>query len=129
MDHRLAIERRELRDDVGPRLPGDQDAAHRARVADPERRRAALSLCRVAVREIGAVAFLRVNHGNTRGAEAFDQPRDRRNDRLQQADVVAETRAEAARLDEVALHVDDDERGRLALEAEGERLGGDLRHQ
>jgi hypothetical protein len=34
----------------------------------------------------------------------------RRDHRLQRRDVVAERLAEAARLDEVALHVDDDER-------------------
>ena len=33
------------------------------------------------------------------------------------ADIVAEALAEAARLDEVALHVDDDQRGRLGIEA------------
>ena len=45
-------------------------------------------------------------------AEQPDQPRRRRDDRLQPRHVVAERVAEAARLDEVALHVDDDERVR-----------------
>ncbi len=36
---------------------------------------------------------------------------DRRHDGLEQRDVVAEALAEAAGLDEVALHVDDDEGG------------------
>ena len=43
-------------------------------------------------------------------AEQRDQPRRGGDDRLEPRDVVAEAVAEAALLDEVALHVDDDER-------------------
>ena len=44
---------------------------------------------------------------------------------LEQADVVAERLAEAARLQEVALHVDDEERRALKRDGERLRLGGD----
>ena len=48
--------------------------------------------------------------------------------RAQQRDVVAERGAEAARLEKVALHVDDDQRGGGRVEFEGIRLSVDLRH-
>ena len=44
---------------------------------------------------------------------------------LEQADVVAERLAEAARLEEIALHVDDHERRALKRDGERLRLGGD----
>ncbi len=51
-----------------------------------------------------------------------------RDGRAQQRDVVAERVAEAARLEEVALHVDDDQRGGGRVEFEGIGLSVDLRH-
>ena len=46
----------------------------------------------------------------------------------QQRDIVAECVAETARLEEVALHVDDDQRGGGRVEFEGIGLSVDLRH-
>ena len=54
---------------------------------------------------------------------------ERGDDGLQVADVVAERLAEAARLDEVALHVDDHQRGGGGVERERVRLGGNGGHE
>ena len=48
--------------------------------------------------------------------------------RAEQRHVVAERLAEAARLEEVALHVDDDQRGAREVERDRLRLGVDLRY-
>ena len=49
--------------------------------------------------------------GGNRGGAGRDRP-------AQQADVVAERLAEAAGLEEVALHVDDDQRGAAGVESD-----------
>src|SRR5205814_4505411 len=54
-------------------------------------------------------------------APGREQRGDRRDRRREQADVVAERGAEAARLDEIALHVDDDECGARRREGVLER--------
>ena len=56
--------------------------------------------------------FARVDHQHALRARRVEHALARRDDRLQRRDVVAERFAEAAGLDEVALHVDDEERGR-----------------
>jgi hypothetical protein len=58
-------------------------------------------------------------------APGGEQGGDRRDGRVQQGDIVAERGAEAARLDEIALHVDDHEGGRFGGEAVVERRCGD----
>src|SRR5271170_5339367 len=55
------------------------------------------------------------------GAKERDQLGDRRHDLRDRRQIVAERLAEAARLDEVALHVDDDERGMGGIERIGKR--------
>ncbi len=90
---------------------------------------AAVALGGRAVGKVGPVAFHGVDHRQAGGAEAVDQLLHRRHDRRDAADVVAEARAEAARLGEVALHVDDDQRHRVRLEGKGEGERVDLRHQ
>jgi len=75
------------------------------------------------------MAFARVDDGQARLAKAFDQPARRRHYGGEAGDVVAEAGAEAARLDEVPLHVDDDERGARRVEREGEGRGRDVGHQ
>ena len=62
------------------------------------------------------MAFLGVDDRQPAARKAADQPPDGRHDRREPVHVVAEALAEAAGLDEVALHVDDDERGRRRLE-------------
>ena len=65
------------------------------------------------------MAFARVDHRQTRRPRAVDQPGDRRHDGLQGPDVITQRGAEAAILDEVALHVDDDQRRARRVEVEG----------
>ena len=108
-----------------PRLAANQNPPHRAGRADARGRRAALDLGGRRIRHIRAVAFAGVddqNAGRARGRQHRLQRRDRG---LEQAHVVAERFAEAARLQEVALHVDDDERRTLERDGERLRFGGD----
>jgi hypothetical protein len=56
------------------------------------------------------VALTGVDHDDPGAPRRLEHPSDRLDRRAQQRDVVAEQLAEAARLDEVALHVDDQER-------------------
>ena len=108
-------------------LAADQDAAHRPGVADALRRLAAGELGGRRVGQVGAVALAGVDHqdaGGARGVERAGAGADRA---LEQRDVVAERLAEAAGLEEVALHVDDDERGAAGVEgrsARARRRGG-----
>ncbi len=70
------------------------------------------------------MAFAGVDDRQSGSAEGGEQPCRRRNDCLQKSDLVAQCFAETAGLDEVALHVDDDE-GRMVpieVEVEGTRL-------
>ena len=85
---------------------------------------AAGELRRRCVREVGAVALAGVDDEHPGGAGGGDGGGAGRDGALQQRDVVAERLAEAAGLEKVALHVDDDERGRGRVKADGGRLGG-----
>ena len=108
VDHRLARQRIELGDDVVPGLAADEDAPHRAR-----RRR-----CVVVPRPRTFLAggrSLRSGRWPSRvcmtgrpvGAPGGEQRAVRLDRPAQLRDVVAEHLAEAARLEEIALHVDD----------------------
>jgi hypothetical protein len=70
-----------------------------------------------------------VDHRQAGGAESLDQPFHRRHDRHHPADIVAEAGAEAARLGEVALHVDDDQCHRPWPEGKRKRQCVDRGHQ
>ena len=72
VDHDLAGFGGEARHDGAARLARDQDAAHRAGIADALARRAALPLARRQVRQVRLVAFARVDDGQrlTRGNAA-----------------------------------------------------------
>ena len=113
---------RKLGDDLAAGLAVDQDAAHRARVADaqlglPRRRLAGGQSDRSGLWHSRVWTI-----GRPAARKRVQQPAHVGHDRLQPGDVVAERFAEAAGLDEVALHVDDDQgepcRGG---QAEGER--------
>ena len=95
---------------VGARLAGDQDAAHRAGVADAQRGLAARALGRRAVGEVGRWHSVVWTPASPRARQAVEQRARSARSPRQQRDVVAERCAEAAGLDEVALHVDDDQR-------------------
>ena len=117
------VGRIEVRHDVVPGLAADQDPPHRPGIADPLRRHAAGDLGRRRVGEVRPVPLAGVDHqhaGRPRRRQRGGAGHDRG---LQQRDVVAERLAEAARLEEVPLHVDDDERGAADLERDRTRLG------
>ena len=127
VDHRLAGDRIELRDDVVAGLAADEDAPHRAGIADAHRGLAALELRLRRVGEIGAVPFARVDDQQSGGARGLEHRSARRDRAAEQRHVVAERFPEAARLEEVALHVDDDERGAGQVERDRFRFSLDGR--
>jgi hypothetical protein len=101
----------ELRDDVVAGFAADQNPSHRARIADPHARRTARDLRRRRIGEIGQVPFAGVHHENS-GVTCSLQHVGAGLDRTGRLrDIVAECLAEAAVLEEIALHVDNDERG------------------
>ena len=126
IDHRLAFDRIKLWDDVVAGLAAHQDAAHRSGVADAQRRRAALDLGRRCIRQIRAVALARVDHQHAGRARSAEDGPARADRGLQQRDVVTERFAEPAGLEEIALHVDDDERSAIELDCNRLRLGDNL---
>jgi hypothetical protein len=128
-DDRLAGQGRQLGDDLRTRLAVDQDAAHGAGIADAQGGATAQALGGRAVGEVGLVAFAGVDDRQAGGTEGVHEPAQGGHDRLQAGDIVAERVAEAAGLDEVALHVDEDQGKPAGLPGERERLGHDLRHQ
>ena len=113
VDDRLARRGRELVDDVVAELAADQDAALGPGSAD-----AALEACRAPAWPAGsrvmsaAVALARVDHQHARRPRGGEQRLSGSTTRRSRRDVVAEPLAEAARLEEVALHVDDHQRRR-----------------
>ena len=88
------------------------------------RRRAAVELGGRAVRQVRLVALAGVDHHDAGLAGGGDQRGQRRHHLEQLVDVVAEALAETAGQQEVALHVDDDQRGLACDERERRRLGG-----
>ena len=75
--------------------------------------------------EIRAVAFAGVDHRQPGGPPRGEQRLVRLDGAAELRDVVAEHLAEAARLEEIALHVDDEQRALRGDELERIRLGGD----
>src|SRR4029077_1219563 len=73
------------------------------------------------VGEIRPVAFARVDDEQARGTRRFQHRLAGRDRRAEQRHVIAERFAESARLEEVALHVDEDQRGTRKVERH--RLG------
>src|SRR6516165_2825818 len=72
VDHRLAGSRIKLRDDVVAGLAAYENAAHRARGADAQRRIATLDFDRRSIGEVRSMPFSGVNHehiGSARGHE------------------------------------------------------------
>ncbi len=71
-----------------------------------------------------------VDHQHAGAPRGVEDALAGRDDGLERRDIVAEGFAEAARFDEIALHVDDKKRRRLRFEGKLVRLGRDgfLRH-
>src|SRR5258706_1441953 len=127
-DDGLTRQRRQVRHDVIARLAVDQDAAHGPGVADAHRRASAAALGGRTVGEIGAMSLARVQHAEAVGPTPGEELPHRGHDGGEPAHVVAEGLPEAAPLDEVALHVDDDQGRRRGLEGERIGPGGHLGH-
>ena len=113
----------ELGDDVVAGLAAHQDAAHRTGIADAGRAAAADLLGRRQIEQVGPMALARVEHRQAGGAPGLEQRAVRLDRPPQLRHVVAEHFAEAARLEEVALHVDDEQRERRGIEREGIGFG------
>jgi hypothetical protein len=127
-DHELAGSWGEVGDDRESGLAFDEHPSHRARITDPKARLPASSLRGRAVRKIGRMALLGVEDGPLEAPKQGQKLMHHRHDPPERSHVVPERLAEAAGLDEVALHVDDDkpEVADGALEIVG--LCGDGRH-
>ena len=130
VDHRLAGQRTELGNDVVARLAADQYAAHRAGRADAHRGMPALDLGFGRVGKIGAVALAGVDHQQAGLARRVQHGLTGRNRAAKQRDIVAERLAKAARLEEIALHVYDDQRRARQVERDrfGLRMDGRAHH-
>ena len=96
------------------------NAPHRARRADAHRGIAALDLDRRGVGQIGPVAFAGVDDENA-GRRAAASTTRTVPPRLQPRDVVAERRAEAAGLQKIPLHIDNDQRHPADIDGERAR--------
>ena len=91
-----------------------------------KRRRAALDLGRRRVRQIGQMALAGVNDQHAGRARRIQHRGDRLHRSRKLADVIAERLAKTARLHEIALHVDDEKRGRRPVERDRLRLRCEL---
>ena len=125
VDDRLTGLGIELGNDVVAGFAAHQNAAHRAGVADGRRAAAADFFGRRQVGEVGPMALPRMENGKSGGAPRRQKFAVRLDGAAQLRDVVAEHFAKAARLEKIALHVDDQERAMLRKEHEFVRLGLD----
>jgi hypothetical protein len=125
VDHHLIVERVEFGNDVVAGLAANENAPHRAGIADPQGRRAALDLGRRRIRQIGQMTLAGVHDQHADVAGRFQHRCDRLHRARELGDVVAERFTEAAGLHEIALHVDDEKRGRGEVEHDRLRLRGD----
>ncbi len=85
------------------------------------------TFARGAIGQVGPMSFARVDHEQPLVAGPVEQRTARADGALQQRYVVAERLTEAARFEEVALHVDDDQRGAIEVELDGLGFGFDRR--
>lgn len=129
VDHGLARNGIKRVDDVVAGFALNENAAHRARIANTFGRRAALDFGRRRVVHVRRVAFARVNDQHAGAARGLQHCLARRHGRVEQGHVIAERLAEAARLQKVALHVDDDERAALKIDVDRCGLGGNAGDQ
>ena len=125
VDHRFAGQRIKLWNDVVTRLAANEDAAHRTVGADALFWIAAKDLKRRRIGQIGFVTFAGVDDQKAEAARRGEHRRAWPDRRPQPAHVIAERFAEAARLEKIALHVDDDQRGSFEIDRKRRRFGFD----
>jgi hypothetical protein len=123
VDDEFALDGRQRVDDLAAGFAAHQDAAHRSRVADAQRRAAAVALGGRTVGEIGQMRLARVHDPAAGAAPGIEHGARGRHDGFEQRHVVAQRLAEAAGFDEITLHVDEDQRGARQVEFVGKRPG------
>ena len=106
-----------------------QNTTHRTLIADPVGEMSAGELGGRTVGQVRAVTFAGVDDEHSGGSGGLEDAPRRLNGTSQQRDVVAERLAESTRIDEVALHVDDQQRGGPRVEIKLVRLSGNARHK
>src|SRR6185295_11415780 len=126
VDDRFTSDRIDLVDDVMTVLTANEQASHRANVADVDLRPATLVFRGRQVGQVGPVALARMDDEQAGGAAGLEDPLGGGKRLEQERGVVSERLAEAARVHEVSLEIDHDQCGRLRIELEfvGFRLGG-----
>jgi hypothetical protein len=125
VDHRFARERVKFRNDVVASLTADQNAAHRTEISDGRFAASTDFLGGWQIGQIGAVPFAGVDDRQICLAPAFEQTAIRIDRAAELGDIVAEHFPKPARLEEVTLHVDDEERATGGLDFVGIRFGLD----
>jgi len=128
VDHRFPRLRIEVLHDVVTGLASNQDPAHGTAIADARLQAAARFFRRRTVGEIGPVPFASVHDQEPALARSPQHAAGRRHRAAQPGHVVSERLPEAAGVDEIALEVDQEERGRPRLERERVRFRLHLRH-
>jgi hypothetical protein len=127
VDDGLARDGGEGVDDAVAGLAADEDAAHGAGIADAGAGRAAFDLGGRGVRQVRAMAFAGVDHQHVSGAGGGEHGLAGGDGGGEERDVIAEAFPEAAGLQEIPLHVDDEERAARRGEGEGVGFGRDDR--
>ena len=122
VDHRLPGRGIKFGDDVVPGLAPHENAPHRARSADAQRRIAALDFHRRGIGEIRPVAFPRMDDEDTGAPRSRQHVRARSDSRLEPGHVVAERGAEPAGLQKIPLHVDNKQRRPAGFDRNRRRL-------
>ena len=107
------------------RLAANEDAAHRAGIADAQGWRAALDLGRRRIGQIGQMTLAGMHDEQSNFAGCVQHRRDWLHRARKLRDVVAQRFAEATGLHEIALHVDDQQRRGRPVEIDRRRLRGD----
>ena len=101
----------QLGDDVVPCCATDEDPAHRPGIANARVEPAALVFGAIQVGQIRPVALAGMDDPHARRPKGRQHGSDRRDGVTQERHVVTQSGAEAAGLQEIALHVDNDQRG------------------
>jgi hypothetical protein len=105
------------------RFAANEDTSHRSGIADPQGRRATFDFGGRRVREIRQMAFARVDDEKTGFARCSQDIAAGFHRARQLRDIVAERFPESAGLQEIALHVDDHQRGFRPDEFNWHRFG------
>jgi hypothetical protein len=113
------------------RFSAHENAPHRAWRTDPQLGFPALQLGRRRIGQVGTVTFARVDHQKAASPSGIEHGAARFDRSCKTGHIIAERFAEATRLEEITLHVDDDKRGSVEVEPQGARLGfdGGKRHR